>query len=353
MGLKFELLAYHYLRRVEMKMQEGDKVRNEKKTVDINRFLRFEMSFSNLQAMIEESAYQHAGFWELLKSEKASRKRLYEEGVRINEQLEGVKTEYESLNEVNSNNIHCMVLYANFMKVIVNSSEAYERSQEAIEAAKRSMAQSFKIQSDMEKEKYGDNAVSAVVVVSGERKDIGIIKHCTTKVSEVCGYTAHQLLGQNVNVLMPKFIGNMHDDVLRNYLELSQSQYDYVERVVPMMDNNNFLVLTRMLTKPLPNLLNGLELVGIFNAVIETSLNHPGEQPKYVLYRADTGQVQALSESCHKEFHYKINKIDEYHETSSELSFSTLFLGIREADLTEGARVKCSVLSKVTNTSDF
>lgn len=75
---------------------------------------------------------------------------------------------------------------------------------------------------------------------------------------------------------MPKFIGNMHDDVLRNYLELSQSQYDFAERLVPMIDAHNFMVLSRMLTKPLPSLFNGLELVGIFNAVVENNINHPG-----------------------------------------------------------------------------
>ena len=34
----------------------------------------------------------------------------------------------------------------------------------------------------------------------------------------------------------------MHDDVLRNYLELSQSQYDFVERLVPMIDSRNFMI---------------------------------------------------------------------------------------------------------------
>ena len=124
---------------------------------------------------------------------------------------------------LNSFNIYCMVLYANFMKVIVNSNEVYESSQESIQAAKRALGQNVKIQSDVEKDKYGDNSVSAVVVISGERKNIGVIKHSTSKVSEIIGYKPHQLIGQNINILMPKFIGNMHDDVLRNYLELSQS----------------------------------------------------------------------------------------------------------------------------------
>jgi len=62
-----------------------------------------------------------------------------------------------------------------------------------------------------------------------------------------------------------------------------------------MIDSRNFMVLARLMTKPLPSLLNGLEIVGIFNIVSESSINHPDEMPKYVLYRTDTGQVQALS----------------------------------------------------------
>ena len=33
--------------------------------------------------MMEESTYQHIAFWELIKSEKATRKKIYEEGVKI------------------------------------------------------------------------------------------------------------------------------------------------------------------------------------------------------------------------------------------------------------------------------
>ena len=57
---------------------------------------------------------------------------------------------------------------------------------------------------------------------------------------------------------MPKFIGNMHDDILMNYLELSESKFDNAERLAPMMDKDNYLVFARILTKPLPSLFNGL-----------------------------------------------------------------------------------------------
>lgn len=94
---------------------------------------------------------------------------------------------------------------------------------------------------------------------------------------------------------MPKFIGSMHDDILMSYLELTESKHDNNERLAPMIDKDNYLVFVRILTKPLPSLFNGLELVGFFNLVMESHIDHPGEVPKYVLYRTDSGQVQALS----------------------------------------------------------
>ena len=71
-------------------------------------------------------------------------------------------------------------------------------------------------------------------------------------------YAPYELVGQNINTLMPNFIGNMHNEVLCKYLELSDPQSNFVERYVPVKDKNNFLVLGRIMTKPLPSLLNGL-----------------------------------------------------------------------------------------------
>jgi hypothetical protein len=196
------------------------------------------------------------------------------------------------------------------MKIIVNNPEVYEKSNEVIKVIKRNILNSSKLNNDPEKEKYGDNSVSGVIIISGERSNVGVIKYCNTKITELIKYSPHELLGQNINIVMPKFIGSMHDDILMNYLESTESKVDNNERLVPMMDKDNYLVFVRILTKPLPSLFNGLEIVGIFNLVIESHIDHSGENPKYVLYRTDSGQVQALSESCYAEFNYRINKID-------------------------------------------
>lgn len=119
-----------------------------------------------------------------------------------------------------------------------------------------------------------------------------------------------------------------------------------------MIDSRNFMVLARVLSKPFPSLLNGLELIGIFNTVAESSMSHPGELPKYVLYRSDTEQVQALSESCFTEFEYKINKIDEFNEISTELTFGTLFLDVKETDINETLPLRCKILARIADSSE-
>lgn len=57
---------------------------------------------------------------------------------------------------------------------------------------------------------------------------------------------------------MPVFLGHLHNDVLINYLDQAEPQSNFVERLAPMLDKNNFMILSRIMTKPVPSLINGL-----------------------------------------------------------------------------------------------
>ena len=91
-----------------------------------------------------------------------------------------------------------------------------------------------------------------------------------------------------------------------------------------MIDKNSFMIISRILTKPFPSLLNGLEMVGIFEKVKEKSMKHPNEPYRFILYRSDSGKVEAVSETFHQEYGFRVVKIDQYSEVSSELYFNTL-----------------------------
>lgn len=175
----------------------------------------------------------------------------------------------------NENSLYSLVLYSNYNNFILNDAEKLATYKDAVVQIKRKIQKEKQIVGEIEKEKYSSNASTGVIIISGQRDSIGVIKYCTSKVTDIIKYPIYELIGLNINVVMPKFIGNMHDDVLYNYLEMAESQFDFVERLAPMIDKNSFMIITRILTKPFPSLLNGLEMVGIFEKVIENHIKHP------------------------------------------------------------------------------
>lgn len=57
---------------------------------------------------------------------------------------------------------------------------------------------------------------------------MGTIKTCSSQITKILKYAPYELVGQNINTLMPNFIGNMHNEVLCKYLELSDPQSNFV-----------------------------------------------------------------------------------------------------------------------------
>ena len=73
-----------------------------------------------------------------------------------------------------------------------------------------------------------DTSVDGIVVINEQ----GIIESVNPAASRMFGYTADQLLGQNVNVLMPNPCHAEHDTYLNNYLESGQAKIIGIGREV-------------------------------------------------------------------------------------------------------------------------
>lgn len=58
-----------------------------------------------------------------------------------------------------------------------------------------------------------DNVIDAIVIVD----DRGIIESANPAVEKIFGYLTHELLGENIKILMPEPYRSMHDEYLANY----------------------------------------------------------------------------------------------------------------------------------------
>lgn len=70
------------------------------------------------------------------------------------------------------------------------------------------------------------------------------------------------MIGNNISKIMPLSIGQYHDALIKRYLSTSQSAILSSERTVFAVNKNGYLVPCKLLVKILPNLDNGILMVG-------------------------------------------------------------------------------------------
>lgn len=111
-------------------------------------------------------------------------------------------------------------MYASFLANVVNDSAAGEKLEENIKVVRKNLGASKNF-SDEERLKYGENSQTGIIVISGNLHNLGIIVHCNTQVRNILDYYMSDLIGQNINRVMPKVIGDHHDESLKAYLDTS------------------------------------------------------------------------------------------------------------------------------------
>lgn len=111
---------------------------------------------------------------------------------------------------------------------------------------------------------------------------------------------------------MPKVYADIHDKLMENYLQTSEGTVIGIERTVLCLNKNQYLVPCTLMIKVLPNLEEGIQIVG-FLKDIENISGTPGdtkgddagmENTYYMIYRTDNDSfaLQGVTENCFTSF---------------------------------------------------
>jgi len=311
-GLREEFAVFRYRNIIEKEMEE-DEIRNtNNKELDVKLLVQFQDQYVTLQSEIHKAVNQQLEFWRELEQINPNVQKLLSLGSKITAQADIVKTQYSKLHEINSNNLKMLNMYGNFLKDIMN--ETFE-SQRILEKASyiAGTINMNKKYVDNERFKYSENSNTCIITCSANINDLGIILNANTEVTRILKYQVHDLLGENINMVMPQILAEVHDDLMRNYFETSKATMMGREMLVFPMTKSGYILPCSLLVKIFPNLEEGIKAVGFINTLeADTSGNVPvsraGEdvllssKAHYILYGGESNTIYGVSESCKKSF---------------------------------------------------
>jgi PAS domain S-box-containing protein len=120
---------------------------------------------------------------------------------------------------------------------------------------------------DNERIKYGENSNTCIITCSGNYNTLGTVTNTNNEITRILQYAKGDIIGQNINRIMPKILGDSHDSVMKRYFETSEPHVIGVERLMFPTNKSGYMVPCTLMIKVLPTLDEGIRVVGFLKDV--------------------------------------------------------------------------------------
>ena len=151
-----------------------------------------------------------------------------------------------------------MFRYGLFLLKIINSEfEAFEilrRIQLIYELKTVKKTSTNNSQTFSEQQIYGENSASGLVLITANSRHIGKILHVNEELEYLLGYKKNDLIGMNVNVLLPYIIRIHHDRLIHRYMESGKERVLHRRRKNFAANKDGYLIPVELMIKVYPQI---------------------------------------------------------------------------------------------------
>ena len=229
-------------------------------SLDVTVVMEFENLYSKLYKAIEKSANEHIEFWSQLNSLLPDLNLLHKLGLNITDYNKKTEDIWKHLYKINPNHHKALRNYGSYLKDIRNDEETGE---EFIEKA-----QGLNITNSID-ERMNDFSImfaddTAIITMSaGNRETQGKIIKTNTGITNLFRYNSVEVVGQDVNILMPRSIAINHGQFLDNYFNTGREKMINSEREVYAIRRTGELFCISTMIKLVPSLKEDIEYIAI------------------------------------------------------------------------------------------
>ena len=198
-----------------------------------------ELEYKNLNIQFYNSIYNasnlYINFWNqlLLSHSNGSEDltKLNECGTEINNIVEDINKIFEDMQNIKKNDINVLKLYSDFTYEILNDKEKGLKYKLILEELNDLIDISHYTElENMDLSKIGTSDKYQYIIVSGNDDSFGTINKASLSISEIFGYKLNELIGKNLDIIMPEIYHKEHNNVLKN--KISEYKRKYVEETI-------------------------------------------------------------------------------------------------------------------------
>ena len=103
-----------------------------------------------------------------------------------------------------------------------------------------------------------------IVIASGDKQSIGVILDMNIEASLTLELTRQELIGANLTTFIPKVYANHHNYWMNRYFDNNRETIINTQRRVYAMNRRGFIIPCDLLVKIIPDLSDGIKIVGMF-----------------------------------------------------------------------------------------
>ena len=108
------------------------------------------------------------------------------------------------------------------------------------------------------------NEIMPLLNVSTNSQSIGIVINCNSELRKCLGFEREEILGHNVNKIMPSIFQEIHNNFIKNYLEKIGEETLPTRKFVYALKKNQLVMKVKLSVKTFPHLEKGFQLIGVF-----------------------------------------------------------------------------------------
>ena len=209
----------------------NEKNKEKIETFNMIQALEYRNYFNEFKILLTKSSSLYYDFWSSLYSSHIQGTedlgKLNDIGNQLNKLIEKIEKLYLKLNEIKKNDYEIIKLYESFIKNILNNKEKYKKyhkiSVDLTNYNKIKIKEVDYTNFDLSILKESDEI--NYLIISTDEENKGVIINMSLGACSIFGYHKNELIGKNMNILIPELFKTMHEKAFNNITEKTKTQF--------------------------------------------------------------------------------------------------------------------------------